>query len=260
MKEKELKGKVAVITGSGRGIGKEYAMLLAKAGANIVIHDRTSESASRFGETDSIESVVEEIKSLGVDSKFYAADIRNPIEIENFVKEVVKDFGRIDILVNNAGGDIGATTPRPDPNDCLDIKIEDIESVVSRNLLSTMYLCKYVGTQMREQNSGKIINIGSIGAHMTTEQGVIYGASKLAIEHYTRCLAEQMRQYDVNVNCVAPGKVKTARIEATREIANEDGLPRLKRFADPKDLAKIVLFLVSSDSDILTGETIVCWA
>lgn len=260
MNDYGLKGKVAIVTGSGRGIGKAYAVALAKAGADVIIHDKSSSAAARFGENDSAEAVVEEIKSYGVRSKFYAADISNPEEDQRFIEQVVADFGRIDILVNNAGGDIGAKTPRPNPNDCLDIAIEDILSVVSINMLSTMYLCKYAGQQMRKQGGGKIINTASIGAHMSVPEGVIYGSAKAAIEHYTRCLAEQMRPYDVNVNCIAPGKVLTARIAATRKIEDDENLSRLQRFVKPEELANLMLYLAGNGSDFLTGETIVCWA
>ena len=259
MTDKILLGQVALVTGSGRGLGKAYALELARAGADVIITDRSSASAARFGEAASGEEVADEVRSLGVRSGFFAADLRDPAQIEAMIAAIVKDFGRIDLLVNNAGGDIGAQTPRPDPNDCLDIKIEDIESVVGRNLLSTMYMCKFVGQHMRQRKSGKIINIGSIGGHMAVATGVVYGAAKLAVEHYTRCLAEQMRPYNVNVNCLAPGYAKSARISATREINEDESLSRLQRFAEPEDMARIILFLAGPDSDRLTGETIVCW-
>lgn len=260
MSEKILAGKVALVTGSSRGIGKAYATVLAQAGADVIIHDKTVTASARFGECDSAELVVEEMKSYGVRSKFYAADISKPEEDEKLIADVIRDFGHIDILVNNAGGDIGAKTPRPNPNDCIDIAIEDIQSVLSINLMSTMYMCKYAAAHMRERKSGKIINIGSIGGHMSVPEGVIYGSAKCAIEHYTRCLAEELRPYDVNVNCIAPGKVLTARIAATRTIADETNLSRLQRFVKPEELAKMILFLAGGDSDFLTGETIVCWA
>lgn len=259
MNNKELKGKVALVTGSGRGLGRAYAMALAEKGADVIVHDKDDKAAARFGEVSSAEQVVEEIRQKGVRSGFYPCDITNPDAIHSFIERIVGDFGHLDIVVNNAGGDIGAVTPRPDPNDCLDIKIEDIQSVVSRNLLSTMYMCKYVGLHMRERKSGKIINIASIGGHMAATEGVIYAASKRGIEQYTRCLAEQMRPYGVNVNCLAPGYAKSARIFATRKIEENENLSRLQRFAEPEDMANIILFLAGNASDRLTGETIVCW-
>ena len=257
--EKELKGKIALVTGSGRGLGRAYAMRLADAGADVIIHDKDSAAAARFGEVSSAEQVVEEIRRKGVNSAFYPCDITDPEAIRRFFDKLIADFGHLDIVINNAGGDIGAVTPRPDPNDCLDIKIEDIQSVVSRNLLSTMYMCKYAGLHMRERRNGKIINIASIGGHMASAEGVIYAASKRGIEQYTRCLAEQMRPFDVNVNCLAPGYAKSARIFATRTVAEQENLSRLQRFAEPEDMAEMVYFLASRAADRLTGETIVCW-
>ena len=259
MEKGALYGKVAVVTGSGRGLGKAYAMELARAGAHVAITDRTLESSARFGEAASGEVVADEIRALGSKSGFYTADLCVPAQIKGLVNEVLSDFGHIDIWVNNAGGDIGAQTPRPDPNDCIDIKEEDIESVVSRNLMSTIYACKYVGAHMRERMQGKIINVGSIGAHLAMDTGVVYAACKLAVEQYTRCMAEQMRQYNVNVNCLAPGYAKSARVFGTRDIPNQTGLTRLQSFAEPEDMAKMVLFLASPDSDRLTGETVVYW-
>ncbi len=259
MNTKELTGKVAVVTGSGRGLGRGYAMRLAEAGADVIIHDKDSKAAARFGEVSSAEQVVEEIRLKGVRSDFYPCDITDPDAVRRFIDSIIQDYGHVDILVNNAGGDIGAATPRPAPNDCLDIKIEDIQSVVSRNLLSTMYMCKYAGLHMRERRAGKIINIASIGGHMAAAEGVVYGAAKRGIEQYTRCLAEQMRPYDVNVNCLAPGYAKSARIYATRKIDENESLSRLQRFAEPEDMAGIIYFLASGASDRLTGETIVCW-
>jgi 3-oxoacyl-[acyl-carrier protein] reductase len=143
------------------------------------------------------------------------------------VLQVLEIFDRIDILVNNAGGDIGAHTPRPDPNDALDIAPEDIRSVIDRNLLTTMYTCKYSGIHMRERRSGKIINVGSIAGHIPVQNGIIYAAAKIAIAHYTCCLAEQLRPYGVNVNCIAPAPTYTGRFKATRTVEHQEGLTRL---------------------------------
>jgi len=232
---------------------------LAKNGASVIITDRTIDSSARFNEAATGEDVANEIRELGVKSGFYTADLRFADQIKGLVDKIVADFGQIDIWVNNAGGDIGATTPRPDPNDCLDISEEDIESVVSRNLMSTIYACKYVGSHMRDRKQGKIINVGSIGAHMAMEQGVVYSSCKLAVEQYTRCMAEQMREYNVNVNCLAPGYAMSSRVAATRDIPDQSHLTRLQSFASGEDLAKTILFLASPDSDRLTGETIVFW-
>jgi 3-oxoacyl-[acyl-carrier protein] reductase len=259
MIEMDLRGKIALVTGSSRGLGRHYALHLARAGADVIIHDVSERAAAEFGEASSGPAVAEEIRALGRKSAFFLADLADPAQAEKLMYQVVQVFGRIDILINNAGGDIGARTPRPNPNDALDIDPADIRSVIDRNLLTTMYTCKYAGIHMRERRSGKIINVGSIAGHIPVTEGIIYAAAKTAITHYTRCLAEQLRPYDINVNCIAPAPTYTGRFLATREVGNQEGLSRLQRVAQPEDMAQIVLFLAGPQSDYLTGETIVCW-
>jgi 3-oxoacyl-[acyl-carrier protein] reductase len=256
----DLTGKVALVTGSSRGLGKEYAFSLARAGADVIIHDVNESAAAEFGEASSGPAVAKEIESLGVRSIFLAADLRDPSQVEQMIASAIEHFGQIDILVNNAGGDIGATDPRPEPNDALEIKVEDIQTVVERNLLSTMYTCKFVGLHMRENGAGKIVNIGSVAGHLPVTGGIIYAAAKMGISHYTRCLAEQLRSDGVNVNCIAPAPTFTGRFMATRTVKDQEDLPRLRRIWQPDDMAQIVLFLVSGQSDLLSGETIVCWS
>jgi 3-oxoacyl-[acyl-carrier protein] reductase len=260
MQSGNLAGKVALVTGSSRGLGRHHALALALAGADVIIHDVHEQAAAEFGEAPSGSAVGEEIRALGRRSAFFAADLSIPEQVAALVQQALDAFGRIDILVNNAGGDIGARTPRPDPNDALDIHDDDIRSVVDRNLLTTMYMCKYVGRHMRERRSGKIVNVGSAAGHVAVQGGIIYAAAKAGVAHYTRCLAEQLRPYDVNVNCIAPRPTYTGRFLATRSVANEQDLARLQRIAQPEDMAQIMLFLAGPGSDMLTGETIVCWS
>src|SRR6266516_2273574 len=254
-----LTGKMAMVTGSSRGLGRQYALHLARAGADVTIHDVNESSAAEFGEAASGPAVAEEIRALGRRSSYFSADLTDPLQAENLVLQLLEVFNHIDILVNNAGGDIGTHTPRPDPNDALDIAPEDILSVIDRNLLTTMYTCKFGGIHMRERRSGKIINIGSIAGHIPVQNGIIYAAAKTAITHYTRCLAEQLRSYGVNMNCIAPAPTYTGRFLATRTVASQQGLSRLQQVAQPEDMAQIMLFLAGPQSDYLTGETIVCW-
>jgi 3-oxoacyl-[acyl-carrier protein] reductase len=258
MSSQQLSGKIALVTGSSRGLGRHYALHLAQEGADVVIHDISETAAAEFGEAPSGTAVAEEIRALGRRSVFIPADLSVPEQAESLVQQALKEFGRIDILVNNAGGDIGARTPRPNPNDALDISVEDIRAVVDRNLLATMYMCKYVGSFMRDQRSGKIVNVGSSAGHTPVGGGIIYAAAKAGVSHYTACLAQQMRPYGVNVNCIAPAPTFTGRFSATRKVPDQSGLPRLQQIAQPADMAKIVLFLAGPGADYLTGETIVC--
>lgn len=259
MTTEDLAGKIALITGSSRGLGRHYALHLAQAGADVIIHDVNDQAAAEFGEASSGQAVAEEIRALGRRSAFLAADLTDPSQVEHLIQQAIASFDHIDILINNAGGDIGARTPRPMPNDALDIDPDDIRSVVERNLLTTMYTCKYTGAHMRERRAGKIVNVGSSAGHVAVRNGIIYAAAKTAITHYTRCLAEQLRPFDVNVNCIAPTSTYTGRFLATRTVSDQEGKSRLQHIAQPEDMAKIVLFLVGPQADRLTGETIVCW-
>src|SRR5437763_2357271 len=218
MQTGDLTGKNALVTGSSRGLGRAYALHLALAGADVIIHDVDERAAAEFGEAPSGPAVAEEIRALGRRSTFVAADLTDPAQVERLVQQALTTLGHLDILVNNAGGDIGCRTPRPDPNDALDIDPDDILCVLERNLLTTMFTCKYAGLHMREQRSGKIINVGSVAGHVPVHTGIIYAAAKSAIAHYTRCLAEQLRPYAVNVIGVAPAPTYTRRFLATRGV------------------------------------------
>jgi 3-oxoacyl-[acyl-carrier protein] reductase len=259
MNRLDLRGKNALVTGSSRGLGKQYAIDLALAGANVIVHDISEAAAAQFNEAQSGSTVAEEIAQLGVRSHFFAADLSDANQVKSLFDRSIEAFGDLHIVVNNAGGDIGFKTPRPNPNDALDISIDDIRSVVERNLLSTMFACKYAGLHMRERRSGKIVNIGSVAGHMPVNQGIIYAAAKMGISQYTRCLAEQLRPYDVNVNCISPAPTYTARFLATREVHESNERSRLQKIAQPKDMSDLVLFLCGAQSDALSGETIVCW-
>ena len=122
-----------------------------------------------------------------------------------------------------------------------------------------MYACKYVGRHMRERRSGKIVNIGSGAGHIAAREGLIYAAAKAGVSHYTRCLAEELRPFEVNVTCLAPSPTYSGRFLATRSVQEQEGLGRLQRVSRPEDMAQLMLFLAGPQSDILTGETIVCW-
>ncbi|SDS40614.1 SDR family NAD(P)-dependent oxidoreductase [Actinopolymorpha singaporensis] len=257
--EQDLAGRAALVTGSSRGLGRHYALHLARRGADVVIHDVDDRAAAEFGEAESGEAVAAEVRALGRRSAFVTADLTDPAAAERLVATTVETLGRLDILVNNAGGDIGATGPRPDPNDALDIDPDDIRAVVERNVLTTMYTCKFAGQHMRDRRTGKIVNVGSVAGHIPARNGIIYAAAKAANSHYTRCLAEELRPFDVNVNCISPAPTYTGRFLATRNVADQSDRSRLQQVAQPGDMAAIVLFLVSSASDHLTGETIVCW-
>jgi 3-oxoacyl-[acyl-carrier protein] reductase len=257
--EQKLAGKVALVTGSGRGLGRAYAGHLARLGADVVIHDIDASATAVYGEGESAEEVVEEICALGRRSFFVAADVIDSGQVHAAVRQVVEAFGRIDVLVNNAGGDIAAAGGKPQPNDCLEIPEADLHAVMDRNLTGTMNVCRAVAPSMMERREGRIVNVASVAGLVAATDGPIYAVAKAAIIQYTRCLAAQLRPYGINVNCISPGGTLSARFLADRPELTPDRLSpksRLERFGNPEDVAKVVEFLVTDLSDFVTGQNI----
>jgi 3-oxoacyl-[acyl-carrier protein] reductase len=257
--EQKLAGKVALVTGSGRGLGRAYAVHLARLGADVIVHDIDASATAVYGEGKSAEEVVQQIRDLGRRSLFVAADVRDSSQVETAIQEALAAMGRIDILVNNAGGDIAAEGGKPQPNDCLEIPERDLRAVMDRNLIATMNVSRAVAPGMMERREGRIVNVASVAGLGPTTVGPIYAVAKAAIISYTRCLAAQLRPYGINVNCISPGGTLTARFLADRPHLTPDRLApksRLERLAEPVDMAKVVEFLVTDLSDFVTGQNI----
>lgn len=257
--ELKLKGRVALVTGSGRGLGRAYALHLARLGADVVVHDIDARATAVYGEGESAEEVVEAIRQLGRRSLFVAADVGDSAQVDAAVRQMLEALGRIDILVNNAGGDIAAAGGKPEPNDCLEIPERDVRAVMDRNLTGTMNVCRAVAPGMIERREGRIVNVASVAGLYATTVGSIYGVAKAAIIHYTRCLAAQLRPYGINVNCVSPGGTLSARFLADRPHLTPEQLApksRLERLGEPEDVAKVIEFLVTDLSDFVTGQNL----
>ncbi len=261
MQDGHLQGKVAIVTGSGRGLGKAIALRLAKAGADVVVHDENGEAPRKFGESKSLEEVAEQIRAMGRNSIALFGDLTEPQNCQRIADETMRAFGRLDILVNNAGGDIGARGEKPSPND-LFIPEDDLQVVLHRNLLTTINMCRAVVPIMVQQGFGNIVNIASIAAFLGRGQEIVYSVAKAGVVHFTRCLAAMLRPYGICVNCVAPGDTLTGRFLATlrqRGLTEADLQPkgRLERYAEPDDIAKVVEFFVSEWANFVTGQTLI---
>lgn len=243
MNEVILAGKVALITGAARGIGKACALALAEAGADIVSGLRDKSTGVE---------TTEEIRKTGRRVLPVQMDISNIDQIEEAVNESVEHFGHIDILVNNAG--IGA------PNKAEAVNEKDFDETIRVNLKGTFFTAQTVGKEMIKQKSGKIINISSQAGFVALETESIYCMTKAAIAHLTKCLALEWAKYNINVNAVAPTFVRTP---GTRKwLGNEQFLESvteripLGRVGNPKEVAEPVVFLASPAASLITGATL----
>lgn len=256
--QQDLSGSVALVTGSGRGLGRVIAETLLARGADVALHDISEQAPARYGESPSLSELAKTLSQIGPRTLAVTGDVTREDAVAKLASDVERGLGPIDILVNCAGGDIGADGNKPSPNGALDIKLADAEAVLLRNLVGTMLLCRAVVPGMATRKRGSVVNLGSINGHQAISQEVIYGCAKAAIIHYTRCLAVEMRPNGVRVNAVSPGPTKTARFLATRAtdpaLAN-DG-PSLERYANPIEIAQAVAFLVSSQASFISGQVL----
>jgi 3-oxoacyl-[acyl-carrier protein] reductase len=263
--ERPLNGMVAWVTGSSRGLGRVMATRLGRLGAAVVVHGTTPTSARAFGEAESLEQVARDVAAeTGGRVLAVAADLTDPAAVKAAVARIRAELGRIDILVNNAGGDIGpagATGPRggkPEKNDCVFIAIEDVRAVLDRNLLSCILVCREVAPEMMERKSGRIVNLGSVAGLDGRADGAIYATAKAAVHEYTRCLAVQLRPYNIPVNCIAPGGTMTPRFVATGQ-ARPEVLARgevLEGYGRPEDIAAAVEFFVTDAGRHVSGQVL----
>lgn len=250
-------GKVALVTGSSRGLGRVVAAHLAGLGAAVAVHGSTPTSTRAFDEAESLVAVAEAIAAeTGTEVLPVYGDVSDEAAVERIVAEVRARFGRIDLLVCNAGGDIGAAGtggPRggkPEPNDAVGIPVLDIRAILDRNLMSTILVCKAVAPEMMARKSGSIVNIASDAAFIGRQDQAIYGVAKAGVVHYTRCLAAQMRQYDVRVNAIAPGPIVTPRFLATRAADPSKMVKEgtLERYGWPIEIARAAAFLLNPEN------------
>jgi 3-oxoacyl-[acyl-carrier protein] reductase len=238
----DLKGKTAFVTGAARGIGKEIALALAKAGANVTVSDVA----------DSVFDTAKELETLKVGTLAIKCDVSNQGQVESAKNQALEKFGKIDILVNNAG-----IYPQ---KAFMEMTDEDWNKVIRINLYGVFYCTKAFLPKMIERKSGKIINLSSIaGAVVGFPFLVHYSASKAAIACFTKSLALEVAQSGVNVNSVAPGAIDVGGMQADEAMIAQviKAIP-MGRMGKPLDIANLVVFLASDESRYITGQTIIC--
>ncbi|WP_053363754.1 SDR family oxidoreductase [Bacillus sp. FJAT-27251] len=241
-----LKGKTALITGGGRGLGEQIAEGFAEAGANVVLCSRKEEACVE---------VAEKLKGLGVETLALKCDVTNPEDVNKVVKAALDKFGRIDILVNNSGASWGAPAE--------EMPLEAWQKVMNVNVTGTFLMSQAVGKVMIEQQSGKIINIASVaglkGSNPKFMNAIGYNASKGAVVTFTKDLAVKWGPKGIHVNAIAPGFFPTKMSKGLLDKGGEailEGTP-LRKFGTENDLKGVALLLAAPASDFMTGEIIV---
>ena len=215
---KELEGKIAFVTGSGRGLGNAMALRLAELGADVAVHDLHWNETAKYGEAANLGEVIRAIEARGVRCVGVTGNIGDPSAIATMKQQIGDKLGDVQVLVNCAGGDIGATGNKPNPNTALDISFQDVQVLTNNNLFGTMLMCQAFVPPMVRAGAGSVINIASAAAHMGCSPEVVYSTLKAAVVHYTRCLAKELMATGVRINAVSPGPSKSARFQATRVV------------------------------------------
>lgn len=237
-----LKGKVALITGATRGIGKAIALKFAENGADIAINYRSDNEA--------LKNLVRELENKGVKVLPVQGDVSILEDANRIVKETVEGLGKLDILVNNAGVTKDGLIVR--------MKEEDFDSVINTNLKGTFNTMKATSSIMMKQRSGKIINISSVVGLVGNAGQSNYSASKAGIIGLTKSVARELGGRGINVNAIAPGFIQTDMTDVLPDKLKESmetSIP-LKKLGDPEDVANLALFLGSNLSDYITGQVI----
>jgi 3-oxoacyl-[acyl-carrier protein] reductase len=243
-----LEGRIALVTGGDRGIGKGISLALAESGADIAIVYRRDETAAR--------ETVKEINSLSRKAEIFHADVTNYDNVKEAVNQTIKTFGKIDILVNNAG--IASRG-----NSILETDVSDLRRVLDTHVFGSFYFSQAVLPHMRQRPRGDIVFISSVAAEACSANGAPYNMAKAAMEALAMTLAKEERQHGIRVNVIRPGLVETEMgyklAKATRGIQNMKELypsSPFGRVAQPSDIGSVVAFLVSGKGEYITGAII----
>lgn len=238
----KLEGKVALVTGASRGIGRQIALELAMEGASVAVNYAGSEAKAL--------ELVDEIKSMGTEAIAIQADVSNSDSVNEMVKQTIEQFGKLDILVNNAG--------ITKDNLLMRMKESEWDDVININLKGVFLCTKSVTRQMMKQRSGRIINISSIVGVSGNPGQANYVAAKSGVIGLTKTSAKELSSRGITVNAIAPGFITTDMTDKLNEEVKSEMLKQipLARFGEPKDIARAAVFLASDDSNYITGQTL----
>ena len=237
-----LEGKVALITGAAKGIGRAIALAMAAEKATVVINYN--------GSKERAEQVLEEVKALGADGCVYQCNVADTADTDAMIKEIIKTYGHLDILVNNAG--------ITRDNLLMKMSEEDFDAVLNTNLKGAFNCIKHISRQMLKQKSGHIVNISSVSGVMGNAGQVNYSASKAGIIGMTKAVAREMASRGITCNAVAPGFIKTDMTDVLSDTIKESinaQIP-MRTFGETADVANLVAFLASDEAKYITGQVI----
>ncbi len=242
MSEQKLEKKISIVTGASRGIGSAVARELARHGAAVVLNYNKSKDHAR--------QLADTIKVYNKNVSIFKADVSKKEEVKALVDYTVREYGTVDILVNNAGMIIDKLI--------LDMEAEDWQKVIDTNLTSVYFTTREVLPHMMEQRSGAIVNMSSIAAFTGGKGHCNYVASKGGIISFTRAISDEVAYKGIRVNAIAAGYIESDMTEEIRGQGDKQFLKNipLRRFGQPEEVAKVVLFLVSDDSSYITGKVI----
>ena len=237
-----MEKKVALVTGAGRGIGRQIALTLAREGMFVVVNFN--------GSRERAQEVVDTIKENGGDGVIYQCNVSDFAQTENMVKNLVKSYGHVDVLVNNAGI----------TRDGLIMKMseEDFDAVIETNLKGCFNTIRHLSRQMLKQRSGKIINIASVSGVLGNVGQANYAASKAGIIGLTKTMARELASRGITVNAIAPGFIHTEMTEVLSDAVKESAVAQipLGKFGETEDIAEMAAFLASDKAKYITGQVI----
>lgn len=236
-----LHGKIALVTGASKGLGRGYAKVLAEAGAVVICAARN---------VVGLQETVNQIKGAGGKGEVCQVDISKVSEIKEVVDNIANKHGSLDILVNNAGTEIAKPF--------LDVTTQDYDVIMGTNLKGVYFTAQAAASHMLSQRSGKIINIGSLGSQIGLAGSTVYCASKGGVLQFTRALAVELASHNIQVNALGPGYFRTDMTEPFfRDPEHKEWIENripLGRIGTPEDLAAIIVFLAGAGSDYITGQ------